>query len=271
MENKIERYKSYLWEQELSENTIKIYLRYAIKIEQYIEMAGASKKSILDYKQDLRQRKVAPATFNLAIIATNKYLRFAGYQALTVKTEKIQKRRSLENVISIKEYKKMLQFTKTGRRKKYYYILKTLAQTGIRVSELQYFTVEILTKKKIQIRSKGKIREIFLPDSLIEELEEYCQSEQITSGVIFKGSTGNPIGRISVYKTLVRIGNDAGIEKEKIYPHSFRHLFAVTYMNCHGNLAELADILGHSSLETTRIYTLSSAEEKRKRMDNLGL
>ena len=271
MRNTTETYKTFLKEQELAEGTVKIYMRYALKLEEYIQNAGLSKKTILEFRKNLEDEKTAPSTFNLAIISVNKYLKYCGYEKYTVKTQKIQKRKSLENVISISEYKKMLESVKTGRRVKYYYIMKALAQTGIRVSELQYFTVEILEKKKITINNKGKVREIYLPDSLIAELEKYCETANIKNGVIFKGNTEKPIGRASVYKMLVRIGIDAGVPKEKIYPHSFRHLFALTYMNCYGNLTELADILGHSNLETTRIYTLSTAEEKRKRMDNLGL
>lgn len=271
MGNNLSKYEAFLRNHELAEGTIKIYLRYAKQIEEYMQKAGASKQTVLEYKKELKQKEIAPATFNLAIISVNKYLKFCGYEEYTVKTQKLQKRRSLDNVISMEEYHQMLQLVRTGKRRKYYYIMKTLAQTGIRVSELKYFTVEILPKKKILVNNKGKTREIYLPDSLIQELLEYCSSENITTGVIFKGNTDKPIGRSSVYKMLVRIGTDAGIPKEKVYPHSLRHLFAVTYMNCYGNLTELADILGHSNLETTRIYTVSTAEEKRKRMDNLGL
>lgn len=271
IEKRLNDYKAYLKEQELAEGTINTYTRYAGQIEHRMGLLGESKKTALDFKRDLKKKKVAPSTLNLAIIAVNKYLKFCGLKECTVKTEKIQKRKSLENVISIEEYRQMLKYAKQCKRKKYYYIMKTLAQTGIRVSELQYFTVEVLEKKKIQASNKGKIREIYLPDGLIQELYEYCRENGISSGVIFKGNTSKPIGRASVYKMLARIGSKVGIAKEKVYPHSFRHLFAVTYMNCYGNLTELADILGHSNLETTRIYTLTTVEEKRKRMDSLGL
>lgn len=270
MEKRIEKYEEYLVEQELAKGTISAYVRYARQIEQHMENEGVSKKTVLDYKKNLKG-KVSPSTLNLAIIAVNKYLKYVDYAGCMVKTEKIQKRKSLENVISITEYRRMLEVAKSGRWKKYYYIMKTLAQTGIRVSELRYFTVETLEKTKIQASNKGKTREIYLPDSLIQELKEYCIDEKIESGAIFRGDNTKPIGRASVYKMLIRIGDKAGIQKEKVYPHSFRHLFAVTYINCYGNLTELADILGHSNLETTRIYTLTTVEEKRKRMDNLGL
>ena len=161
MRNTTETYKIFLKEQELAEGTVKIYMRYALKLEEYIQNAGLSKKTILEFKKNLEDEKTAPSTFNLAIISVNKYLKYCGYEKYTVKTQKIQKRKSLENVISISEYKKMLESVKTGRLVKYYYIMKALAQTGIRVSELQYFTVEILEKKKITINNKGKVREIY--------------------------------------------------------------------------------------------------------------
>lgn len=271
MENTLKNYAAYLEEQELSEGTVGIYLRYANQIEQYAAKEGISKKMILSYKESLRQRHAAPTTVNLVVTAVNRYLKYAGYRECTVKTERIQKRKSLENVLSTEDYRKMLEYARKSGRMKYYYIMKTLAQTGIRISELRYFTVEALAARKIQVNGKGKIREIYLPEGLIRELRKYCITERITSGVIFMGNTRNPIGRASVYKMLSRIGESAGISKEKVHPHSFRHLFAVTYMNCYGNLTELADILGHSNLETTRIYTLTTAEEKRRRMDRLGL
>ncbi len=270
MMNTLEKYRQYLEEQEAAVGTISIYLRYAAEVEKYIA-GGATKKQILVYKQKLKDRKVAPATLNLAVVSVNKYLKFAGYENCTVKTEKIQKKKSLENVLCIDEYRKMLNTAENNGRKKYYCIMKTLAQTGIRIGELKYFSVEVLETKKIRVSSKGKTREIYLPDKLIRELKDYCEAEKIKSGVIFRGNTENPIGRVTVYKTLGRIGEMAGIGKEKVHPHSFRHLFAVTYMEIYGNLAELSDILGHSSLETTRIYTLTSAEEKRKRLEQMEL
>lgn len=271
MKDKLEKYRIYLESQELAQGTIGIYMRYAMEIEKYARSDGLTKQTVLAYKQKLKQRGMAPTTQNLAVIAVNKYLRYAGHEECTVKTEKLQRVRSLENVITRNEYRRMLETAKESKKLKYYYIMRTLAQTGIRVSELRYFTVEGLNIKKITVSNKGKTREIYLPDRLTQELKEYCEKEAIVEGVIFLGNTGKPIGRASVYKMLVRIGHDACVLKEKIYPHSFRHLFAVTYMEHYGNLPELADILGHSNLETTRIYTMSTAEEKRKKLDVLGL
>lgn len=270
MESTMEKYRAYLEGQELAGATICIYVRYAQEIEKYTKGDIQTKKNIIAYKKFLEEG-MAPSTVNLAVSAVNRYLRFSGYGECAVKGEKLQKRRSLENVISVEEYKRMLAATDSKGREKYYFIIKILAQTGIRISELKYFTVEALEERKIQIKNKGKIREIYIPDMLGIELKKYCERKGILSGVIFCGRKNRPIGRTAVYKMIVQIGKEADIPEEKVYPHSFRHLFAVTYMKRYGNIAELADIMGHSDLETTRIYTLTTAEEKRKRMENMGL
>ena len=131
--------------------------------------------------------------------------------------------------------------------------------------------MEILGQHKIDVFSKGKQREIYLPDCLIEELRNYCGSRNLTEGVIFRGNSALPITRVSVYKMFLSIAEAAGVPKEKAHPHSFRHLFAVTYMEHYGNLPELADILGHSSVNTTRIYTMESGESHRRLLGRLRL
>ena len=176
-----------------------------------------------------------------------------------------------KNVISRKEYQELLNYAKSSGRKKYYYIMRTLALTGIRVSELQYITVETLETGRVQVYNKGKIRDVYLPDVLIRELKKFCREEKENDGIIFRGRGGDPINRITVYKMIAYLGDMVGIKKEKVHPHSFRHFFAISYMERYGNLAELADLLGHTSIETTRIYTTSTVEEKRRKLNNLGL
>lgn len=143
--------------------------------------------------------------------------------------------------------------------------------TGIRIGELKFFTVEILEKQAIQVTGKKKTREVYLPDKLIRELKAYCSHAGIESGVIFRGRKGKPLNRVTVYNMFARLADMTGVPKEKVHPHNFRHLFALTYMENYANLFELADLLGHSSLETTRIYARSTMEKKRQRMDKLGL
>jgi len=267
----LKKYERNLTKRELSEGTKELYLRQAKDLLVFLEGKPATKKRMIAYKDYLCGKGLAVTTMNTYITAVNSFLRFAGYENIRLRTKRIQKRRSLDHVLSIEEYKILLSYAKESGRKKYYYIMKTLAQTGIRVSELKYFTVEALEVKAIVVNNKGKVREIFLPDNLILDLKTYCDIEGRESGVIFKGNTQNSISRIAVYKMLVHMADMTGISKDKVHPHSFRHLFAITYMEHYSNLFELADILGHSSLEITRIYAATTAEEKRKRMNQLGL
>lgn len=263
-------YEKYLWEQELAEGTIRIYVRQA---ELFHEKTGGkppTKKLLLTYKEGMEKQGYAETTINLHIIALNRYLKYLGRSDCTLKTLHIQRSRNLENVILMEEYRLLLETALRTGRIKYYYIMKTLASTGMRVSELAFLTVETLDSDRICVRNKGKTREIYLTAQLVNDLQSYCRIAGITYGFIFRGKQQTPITREAVYKMLQKIAADAGVSAKKVHPHSFRHMFAKTYMQRYGNLAELADILGHSSLETTRIYTTSTAEEKRSRMGDLG-
>ena len=249
-----EGYEEYLKQSELSKQTRQVYLREAEKFVRYLNGKEITKDRTMLYREKLREEDLSPATINLYVIAVNRYLRYLECGQASIKTLKVQKKRSVENVISRKEYQELLNYAKRSGREKYYYIMRTLALTGIRVSELQYITVETLETGRVQVYNKGKIRDVYLPDVLIRELKKFCREEKENDGIIFRGRGGDPINR-----------------KEKVHPHSFRHFFAISYMECYGNLAELADLLGHTSIETTRIYTTSTVEEKRRKLNNLGL
>ena len=264
-------YEEYLKQSELAEHTRQVYLREAEKFELYLSGEEITKERTMLYKQKLQDENLSPATINLYIIAVNRYLRFMECGNAAIRTLKVQRKCSLENVISRKEYHELLDYAKSSGRKKYYYIMRTLALTGIRVSELQYITVETLEDGRVQVYNKGKIRDVYLPDVLICELKTFCRDEKETDGTIFRGRGGEPINRVTVYKMIAYMGDMVGIKKEKVHPHSFRHFFAISYMERYGNLAELADLLGHTSIETTRIYTTTTVEEKCKKLNNLGL
>lgn len=264
-------YAEYLTENELSESTKEIYLREAGRLEKYMGKEEITKRRMLVYKGHLESFGYVPTTRNLQIVAVNRYLRYLGYSECTLKTNRMQGRQSLKNILTMEEYQRLLTYAKKSGREKYYAIMRTLAVTGIRIGELKYFTVEVLAQQMVQVTNKKKTREICLPDKLIEELRIYCYHTGIESGIIFRGREGKPIDRTTVYKMLRRMADMVGISKEKVHPHSFRHLFAITYMENYANLFELADLLGHSSLETTRIYARSTISEKRQRINELGL
>lgn len=264
-------YAEYLMECELAARTQELYLQEAEKLKGYLGNDEVTKKKLLGYKECLEASGYAPATLNQRIVAVNRYLRYLGHGDCVLKTNRLQSRQSLSHTLTKKEYQMLLDYAKESGREKYHVLMRTLAMTGIRIGELKFFTVEALDKQAIQVTGKKKTREIYLPDRLIAELSVYCSHEGIGRGIIFQGRAGRPIHRVTVYKMLVRLADMAGVSKEKVHPHNFRHLFALTYMENYSNLFELADLLGHSSLETTRIYARSTMEKKRQRIDRLGL
>lgn len=265
----LNKYADYLFQRELSQGTIGIYTRQAELLLDYLNDRPITKREMVTYKSLLHGQGRKAATVNLYIVAVNSYLKFAGYEDCTIRTERIQRNSYPENVISVGEYRQMIAYARESGHEKYYYLIRVLVFTGIRVSELAFLTAEVLPLGKFVVANKGRTREVYLPARLVAELNEYCRLEQIQSGVIFTGNSSRPISRIAVYKMLIRMADMVGVEKKKAHPHSFRHLFAVTYMKQYANLTELADILGHSSLETTRIYTATTPEEKRSKLDGL--
>ena len=267
----LEEYVEYLCSEELSERTVKLYYRQAQLFIDFLQDRPITKNELLAYKAFLKQKLKKATSINLYIIAVNKFLKFIGMKECTIKLENIQRRQCCDNIMNVEEYRRLLHFAHKTGNIKYYCIMKTLALTGIRISELCGCTVEALQQGKFTIKSKGKIRDIYLPDKLIVDLLNYCYYENIKTGVIFKGNRNTPITCTAVYKMLIRLADINGVPREKVHPHSFRHLFAVTYMQQYSNIFELADILGHSSVETTRIYTKTTVSEKRKKMNGLKL
>lgn len=192
------------------------------------------------------------------------------YSKNALKNVRIQKKSSIEDILEPEEIKRMLRMAK-----KYdyaiYLIIKIFAFTGIRAEELQYFTVENLKSNYIEVRNKGKIRKIIVRQDLRKEILDYCKEKGIDNGPVFAGrKKGRPLHYTTVYKRIKKVaGLCRGISLSKVHPHSFRHLFAVKFINDGGDISELADILGHSSIETTRIYTRTTDTMKRKRLENM--
>lgn len=269
--NELEAFRVHLQCDELSERTQEIYLQHTKRFLLWIDGRKLTKQVVIAYKDVILAEGKKTATVNLAITAVNRYLRFAGHEEYMVRALKVQRLQCPDNVLSPAEYRKMTAYARQTGQEKYYCIMRTLALTGIRVSELSGCTVEAICQGGFEVENKGKRRSIYLPYKLAGDLRRYCEEAHIDNGVVFRGNHGTPISRIAVYKMLIKLARKAGVPWEKAHPHSFRHLFAITYMQKYANLPELADILGHSSLETTRIYTMTSAEEKRRKMNELDL
>ena len=169
------------------------------------------------------------------------------------------------------EYERLLIAAKSKKNQKLYLIMQTICSTGIRVSELKYITVESLRLGQAQVKLKGKIRTVILTRELCKILRAYTKDENITEGCIFITRNGNPVDRHSIWKAMKKLCEDAGVEKEKVFPHNLRHLFARTFYSIQKDIVRLADILGHSSINTTRIYTIENGDIHRQQMHRLGL
>ena len=270
-ECRIKGFEAWLCDMQMSQNTVNVYVRAVRYMLEYMDGRGQEKKRLLDFREYLTG-KYKPGSVNLYLIACRKYLLYCGCERGNLpKPVRVQSGQSVENILSLDEYEKMLDYAKQNNRWKDYLIMRTLACTGMRVSELSYITVDVLSTGKALVYNKNKYREIYLPDKLIADLTDYCRSNVLTEGPIFVGSHGTGIDRRSVWEMMQKTAQRCGIEKSKAHPHSFRHLFARIFMGQYANLAELADILGHSSIETTRRYTMSSMEEKREKIDKLPL
>lgn len=267
---RLRRYLAYLKEQSLSPQTVDAYYREAVSLERYLKSRKPKKEQVRQFILE-KEKKRKISTVNFYAVAVNRYLKWQNYGHCCVETRKVQRSWSLENVISCEEYEKLFQYAKENNYEKYYLIIRVLAKTGIRISELSYITFESLADETVQVYGKGKYRTVFLAEEMRTELLEYCEKKSIKSGSIFLGNRGKPISRSAVWQMLQKLAEGAGVPPHKVHPHSFRHLFAKVYMSQYGNISELADILGHSGLEITRIYLTSSREEKLQRVEELPL
>ena len=261
---KLEEWLEELEDQEKATRTLK---KYKVNVNGFIEFMKDkewSKKSYREFVQKLEDiNQYLPNTSNSYIIAINKFLKWLGYSSMTVKQLKLQRDSSINEYMSLADYKRLLRWAKQLNRMDDYYIIKILAKTGIRISELKYFTIENLNTEII-VRNKGKIRNIPVVTDLVRELKKYAKSKGITSGTIFPGKKeGRMWHESTIWRHLQKIAGQARVNKKNVHPHSFRHLFAKLYLETYpGDIAGLADILGHNSLETTRIYTRDSNREK---------
>ena len=265
--------EAYIAEMKLNELSSSTIAKYVADINQWLSIAPEkiSKASILDYKENLcKNYKVA--SVNSKIISINRYLKWLGIKELTVKTKRIQNSSGLENMITKECYLKMLRYADARNKRKQYCIMKTIAQTGIRIGELKYVTVEAVKEGYTVVWNKGKYRTVYFTDNLCHELLIYCREIDCSTGVIFSGrENGSPITPGAVWKSLKYIERQVDVPETMVYPHSFRHLFAKEYMRKVGDISELADLLGHSRLETTWIYTKTTSDEKRRKLELLDL
>lgn len=265
-------FKTYLIEEEKSENTIDKYIRDVTFFMIWLTSREVTKILALEYKKELCE-KYAPASVNAAISSLNSFFEFAGWHDIRIKALKIQRQifSNKDKELTKAEYERLLTAAKNKKNERLYLLMQTICSTGIRVSELKFVTCEAVKKGQAVISCKGKMRTIFLPKELCRMLKEYIKEQGIKGGSVFVSRNGKPLDRSYIWKMLKNLCEAAGVSKDKVFPHNFRHLFARTYYSLQKDIVRLADILGHSSVETTRIYTIETGDICRRQIQKLGL
>ena len=265
-------FKLYLYEEEKSDNTIEKYMRDIRFFREWLGSRGLEKSAVLEYKKELCIQ-YAPASVNSMLSSLNSLFIFMDWHDLKVKTLKIQRQifASKDRELTKAEYERLLTAAKAKNNERLYYLMQTIAATGIRVSELQCITTDAVKTGQAVINCKGKMRVVFLTKQLCKMLKEYIKKNNIKSSSVFVTKNGKPLDRSAVWKMMKNLCEAAGVSRDKVFPHNFRHLFARTFYSLQKDIVRLADILGHSSINTTRIYTVESGEIHRQQLQKLGL
>lgn len=266
-------YVVYLREAERALSTISKYKRSIARLAEWLNGRPATKEEVLTWKHHLTQQGMSPSSVNSAIAAANGFFRYVGWHDLQTRYLRVQRKafRDSSRDLMLDEYRALVRQAYKAGDAPVALAMEAIASTGIRVSELTYITVEVLRAGRADISLKGKIRVIMLPLRLKEKLQDYCDTRGIHSGPVFVDEDGLPYSRRRLWGRMKHISVAAGVDPSKVFPHNLRHLFAITFYRACGDIVKLADVLGHSSVETTRIYLATSGEEHRKTLDELGL
>ncbi len=270
--NQIETYIIHLKEQERSISTIQKYTHELLALYNHLNGNPLSKVSLIEWKKSLSEI-YAPTTVNSILTVINGFLRFIGWEKLTVKLLQIQKVlfRNEERELTQAEYTRLVHAAEQKKNNRLSLMIQTICATGIRVSELKYITVDAVLTGRTEIYNKGKRRIVFLPSKLCLLLKKYIQKQKNTAGAVFVTKTGKPIDRSNIWREMKALCQSAGVASEKVFPHNLRHLFAYTFYSLEKDLSRLADILGHSNVSTTRIYTAESGKTHQKLIERMGL
>ena len=271
-ETMIPPYETALREAEKSAATIEKYLRHVRQFVAHDAGRRIDKALVLEYKTRLG-KLYAPSSANAALAAVNGFLRFWGFESCCVKPFKVQKQVycSEEKELTREEYVRLIKAAKEKSSERLALLLETICATGIRVSELPYITVEAVARGEAVVHCKGKTRTVFLPAALQKKLRRYMQSQKIQSGPVFITRTGKPMNRSNIWREMKALCERANVAPSKVFPHSLRHLFARTFYSIDHDVAKLADILGHSNINTTRIYIITTGAEHRRKMETMRL
>lgn len=268
----IAEFREHLILEERSAATIEKYIRDIRSFVIFEDGEEITKETVITYKKQL-QEKYAVRSVNSMLASINKLFAFLGWYELKVKSLKLQQQVFCpeEKELTKAEYARLCRAAERRHNERLNLILQTICGTGIRVSELQYITVEAARHGEATVNCKAKTRTVFIVKELKQKLLRYAAEQKIKSGVIFVTRTGKPISRTNIWREMKALCEEADVNPQKVFPHNLRHLFARVFYGIEKDIAKLADILGHSSINTTRIYIISTGTEHRRRMENMRL
>ena len=268
----IKKYRNYLINEEKSDATLEKYIRDISAFLAWLCGRGVDKQTVLEYKAYLVEN-YKPASVNSVLSSLNSFFAYNEWYDCKVKSLKIQKQifASKDKELTKAEYERLLDAAKSKKNERLYLLMQTICSTGIRVSELRFITVAAVNSGVANINCKGKLRQVFLPKALCKVLTRYMREQKITSGSVFVSRTGKPLDRSNIWSDMKKLCEFAGVSKDKVFPHNLRHLFVRTYYSLQKDIVRLADILGHSSVNTTRIYTMETGEVHKRQIEKMGL
>ncbi len=268
----IQSFANYLREEERSEATLEKYLRDVKAFFAFARDAELDRQTVLAYKSEL-SRRYAVTSANSMLAALNCFFRFCGRHELCVRQFKIQRSAfcPAEKELTRAEYIRLLEAARAKHNERLHLVIQTICATGIRVSELQYITVEAVRRGEATVNCKGKNRRIFIVPDLKKKLLAYIRERDITKGAVFVTRGGRPISRNRIWKEMKGLCREASVPASKVFPHNLRHLFARTFYGIEKDIAKLADILGHASINTTRVYIVTTGEEHKRKLEDMRL
>lgn len=268
----IAEFKGHLILEERSEMTIEKYIRDVKAFSVYTQNTAVTKEIVIAYKKHL-QENYAVRSVNSMLASINSLFAFLGWHDLRVKSLKLQQQVFCpeEKELTKAEYARLCRTAERKHNERLNLILQTICGTGIRVSELQFITVEAVKQGEAVVNCKAKTRSVFIVKELKQKLLRYAAEQNIKNGMIFVTRTGKPISRTNIWREMKALCEEANVNPQKVFPHNLRHLFARVFYGIEKDIAKLADILGHSSINTTRIYIISTGTEHRQRMENMRL
>lgn len=272
-ERELSAYQAHLLREERAPATVAQYLRDAGMFAAQLDGAQVTRQAAAAWRDRLLAQGRTPATVNAKLSALNGLFRFLGWEDCRVRPLKVQRRvfRDPGRELSREEYRRLLEAAREQGRERLALLLETVCSTGIRVSELRFVTVEAARRGRAEVALKGKIRTVLLPGRLCRKLLKYAGKHRTAFGEIFRTRGGGSLSRKQIWQEMKRLCAAAGVAPSKVFPHNLRHLFATTFYRATRDIVRLADVLGHSSIETTRIYLTTTGAEHARQLERLGL